>query len=205
MRPFLFFALAIALLLIACDQRPPVAAFDARAAAENLCLRERLLWGDAVEQLAPATPDSDGRSTWQVRFAPAADGTHRLVLVDAATGWARQPPPGYVPRRAAIVAGAQVQPGVVRDGIAILIIAEPQAGLDAAAIGRLTREAARLNDLASRTGLWPLFSVHTDQAGRVGLVYGWQGDRGIERDEDIAAWMRTRAGIATPRWVDLGR
>ena len=189
--------------LAGCNQNRPLAAHDARSAAENLCLRERLDWGDAIETLAPG-PVPGRHDAWQVAFAPAHDGSPRVVLVDGVTGWAALPPPGYEIRRQprGEPAAAPAATAVV-DGPWILVVEEPVPGLEAAAIGRLTREATRLNDLATRTGLWPLFSVHTDRAGRTGLAYGWQGDRGIARDDSVADWARHRGGLPAVRWVDL--
>jgi hypothetical protein len=207
MRPLLL--LASLLLVVGCQPHRALSRSSAVSLAENLQLREGLEWGSPVEVLAPSACDADGRCWWQLRYAaprpaPGQGATARVILVDAASGWARLPPPGWAVRLPPC-APPTTTPAAAQlvDGRSILVVAEPVA-VDTARLGELEREAARLNDLAVRGGLWPAFKVHTDRAGRTSLIYGWQGDRGIAPDEAVRDWVQIRAGTKSARWVDLG-
>jgi hypothetical protein len=193
----LWLALPAVLLLTACEPRAPLNRGQVVAIGDNLQRQEGVMWGDPAEVLAPG-PAADGRSWWQVRY-PGGE----LVLVDATTGWARRPWAGYAPRSQAVpvaaVAGAT--PLVVIDGSLVYQLAAPEE-LTTERLGEMEREAARLNALAVQYQLHPLFSLRIDRQGRSSLLYGWQGDRGIARDEHIADWVRLR----TPwrgEWIEL--
>ena len=190
-------AIPAMLLLVACEPRSPLNRGQVVAISDNLQRQEGVMWGDPVEVLGPA-PAADGRSWWQVRYAGG-----ELALVDAASGWARRPWPGYAPRSrpvpVATVAGTT--PLVILDGSLVLQLSAPEE-LSTERVGELEREAARLNALAVQHQLHPLFSLRTDRQGRSSLLYGWQGDRGIARDEQIADWVRLRTSWRAT-WIEL--
>ncbi len=62
-----------------------------------------------------------------------------------------------------------------------------------------------LNAAAARDGLLPLFSLRADAARRQSVIYGWQGDSGIARDERLRHWIDRQLGgsASTTAWVDL--
>lgn len=188
----------VAVLLIAgCESRPPINRGQAAGIADNLQRERGLAWGDPEESLEPAATGTDGHRWWQLRYR---DGG--IILVDADSGWARLPPPGYVARaRAARGHALEPAPVIVEEGSLVLRLTEP-VELPTEREGELEREAARLNQLATQTGLHPLFSLRTDRQGRASLLYGWQGDRGIARDQRVTEWVRVRTTYA-PAWVDL--
>lgn len=186
-----------ALLIAGCESRPPLNRGQAVGSADNLQRERGLAWGDPEESLEPATAGTDGHRWWQLRYR---DGG--IILVDADSGWARLPPADYVARARAVPRPASdPAPVVIEEGSLVLRLTEP-AEIATEREGELEREAARLNQLATRTGLHPLFSLRTDRQGRACLLYGWQGDRGIARDERVAEWVRLRTVYATA-WVDL--
>ncbi len=188
--------LPVLLLLAACESRPPVNRGQVVAIADNVQRMQSVNWGDPQEVLPPV-PGPDGRSWWQVRYR---DG--HLVLVDADSGWGRLPPADYEPRVRMRPTTTPAGGGAVtEEGSLVLRLSEP-AVLDGEAAGRLEREAVRLNDLATHNGLQPLFSVRSDRQQRSMLLYGWQGDRGIARDDQVSAWIRSRTTYQ-PTWIDL--
>lgn len=191
--------------LVGCDKRPPINRGQAAAIADNVQRQNGVDWGDPTEVLEPA-PGADGRSWWQLRYR----GEH-LILVDGASGWGRLPPPGYQPRikvRQVAAPALSGQPAatpatapIVTEGSQVLRLTDP-AELSPEALGTLEREAAQLNVTAAQTGLHPLFSVRTDRQGRSTLLYGWQGDRGMARDEKAVDWVKSRTA-RVPVWVEL--
>lgn len=201
MRPSLLPLLAAVLVFAGCEHRLPINRGMAAGIADNVQRSQGLSWGDPIEVLTPTTPDADGHRWWQMRYA---GGELRLIIVDAESGWGRLPPAGYVPRgRPQPPLPPQLSAAMVQDGSVIYALTIP-AAFDDAGRGNLEREAARLNSLAAKTDLHPLFSVHTDHSGRVALIYGWQGDRGMARDEHVAQWVALRTGYApTAQWMDL--
>ena len=185
------------LLLTSCEARPPINRAQAAGIADNLQRERGLAWGDPEEALEPAAPGADGHRWWQLRYR---DGG--VILVDGDSGWARLPPAGYAPRaRAVHTRASDPVPVVVAEGSLVLRLTEP-AELATEREGELEREAARLNELATRTGLHPLFSLRTDRQGRASLLYGWQGDRGIAEDHHAVDWVRLRTSY-TAAWIDL--
>jgi hypothetical protein len=191
--------LPLLLLLNACDSRPPIVRSEVGSLAQNLQVREGLAWGDPTD-LQPPAP-FEGHRWWQVAYAGG-----QVILVDADSGWARLPPPGYAIRRTPAAstapATAQAAPVTVSEGSWILVV-EPSRRREPADLADLEREASRLNALAGQTALYPLFSVRTDHQGRSALVYGWQGDRGIAQDPRITTWLGQRTAHRDHRWVDL--
>ena len=83
---------------VSCEHRAPLTQGEAVGIADNLQRREGVAWGEPTEVLPPGDYDAQGKRWWQLRYQPAADGVVRIILVDAATDWARLPPPGYVVR-----------------------------------------------------------------------------------------------------------
>ena len=39
--------------------------------------------------------------------------------------------------------------------------------------------------------------------GNLQLIYGWQGDHGIQRDEHVRDWLRLRSRYESSYWIDL--
>ncbi len=196
-------AVAIIAVLAGCQASRPLERSQITTLADNMQIREGLSWGSPREVMEPGPADADGHRWWQLRYVESKDpGAARIILVDADSGWARLPPAGWTMRIVPHPAPPVTVPTLVKDGSAILVVIEPQP-VTTPRLGELEREAARLNAIAARTDLWPLFKVHTDKAGRTSLIYGWQGDRGIAQDDRIRDWIQIRAGVKTARWVDL--
>ncbi len=200
----------LAVLVLAgsgCEHRAPLGEAEVLSQAESLQREGGLFWGSPVEVLPPAAPDADGHCWWQLRYTDGSLGPadDRLILVDSITGWARLPFPGYR-RRVPVVSasGMPLAPVTVADGPAVLLLTTP-AIIGQLAIDRLDHEAANLNALGAGSGIYPLFSVRTDEQGRSCLVYGWQGDRGIQRDTRVSAWTSLHSSYGTGTWVDLRR
>ena len=192
----------VALLTVGCVAPPPISRGAAAGIADNVQRAHSMNWGDPVEVLPPSAPDAQGHRWWQVRYPGTPP---RLILIDADSGWGRLPPADYVARGQAQVppSPAAARPPMLQDGSFIYCLTAP-AEADAAAVAELEREAARLNALAATTDLYPLFSVRTDRSQRSALIYGWQGDRGMARDEHVAQWVALRTTYApTAVWSDL--
>ena len=193
--------LVILLAVSACDTRPPLTRGQAIGSADQFQLARGWTWGEPVEVLAPGLADAQGRRWWQVRYADGGDGP-RVILVDDASGWARRST-GLVQMAPAahLPVAATAADLALADGRWVVMV-EPFASREADAEAALEREAARLNALASGAGRYPVCSLRHDPAGRSALVYGWQGDRGMARDESLLAWFAD-AGHPTAAWVDL--
>lgn len=200
-RPLLVLAL---LALVACEGRPPLNRAQVIAGTDSLLLREQLQWGEAVDVLPPpAAAAPDGRRWWQVRYPDAPDGTARIVLFEDETRWSRLPPAGYVPRVAAASREPDPARVIIQPGPSILLLEGVRIHPEDAR-ARLLVDAAELNTLAGRTGLHPAFSVRTGRDGTLSLVYGWQEDHGIARDERVRDWLRLRTKYGDSAvWVDL--
>lgn len=204
--------LALLLLLTAaCESRPPINQAEVVNYADDLLRREGLWWGSPIEVLKPELADPADRRWWQLRYAegavtgPGSEATvARIVIVDANTGWARLPPPGHPIRVPATGKPSAAAPVTVQEGPYVLLVTEP-AEMAPERQAELEREAARLNSIGTEGGLYPLFSVRTDRQGRSALVYGWQGDRGIQRESRIGEWLQARTPYGVGTWVDLSR
>lgn len=196
----------LALLLLAgCQQpRPPLSPGQAANCADSLLLNERLSWGEAGEILPPDGADSAGRRWWQVRYKSGPDGVPRLVLVDDQTRWARLPPADWVPRVTVNTPHASPVPERLLAGPWILAVVGPEVEPAEQRARRLV-DANELNQLARQTGLVPAFSVREQRDGGVQLVYGWQGDGGMARDEHVREWLHLRTRWRTSVWIDLTR
>jgi hypothetical protein len=193
---------ALLLMLVGCEDRPPITRAQVVANAYNLQLRDGLNWGDAVETLAPVTPDERGHLWWQVRYRPGSDGATRMLLVDAETGWVRHPPAGYVPRLPPPPKISGDQALTVAEG-SFVVVVTPAKPADAEARQALDKEVLRLNALATNTGLLPLFSVREQRDQQVSLVYGWKNERGIARNERVVEWLTARTPYRDVVWEDL--
>ncbi len=190
-------------LLLGCEGRPPLNRAQVVAAADSLLLRENLTWGEATEVLPPVAPERDGRRWWQIRYAPGPDGRQRIVLLDDESRWARLPPADWVPRVAAVSRVADPSEVVLQAGPSILIVSGTQRFPEERR-AELLVDVAELNRTAGRTGLHPAFSVRQDRDGSLGIVYGWQEDHGIVRDERIRDWLALRTRWTDSVWIDLG-
>jgi hypothetical protein len=196
-------AVLLAVLVLAgCEPRQPPSRGEVVAIAGSHQRIAGTAWGEPVDVLPPPQgTDPDGRRWWQLRYAPAIDGTARVLLVDDDSRWVRTPPPGWTLRLAADPLPPQVPVHRPDPGTWLLVLVPPQA-TDEAGRTALETEAVRLNTLAGAQGRLPLFAVRGD-AGRAALVYGWTGTGGIARDERLAGWVRS-AGGRDPVWLDLG-
>jgi hypothetical protein len=193
----------IAVFVVGCQQpRPPLSPGLAANCADSLLLNEHLAWGEATEILPPDGADADGNRWWQVRYKPGPDGAPRLVLVADQTRWVRLPPADWVQRVKADTPSASPAPEKLLAGPWILDVvgsgSEP-----AEQRARRKVDANELNQLAVRTGLVPAFTVREQRDGQVQLVYGWQGDGGMARDETVRDWLRLRTRWQTSVWIDL--
>jgi hypothetical protein len=193
---------AILLLLGACETRPPLTPGEVGGIADHLQLRENISWGEASEILPAAPSVIDGKRWWQVRYHDAPDGAARVILVDDDSGWARLPMPGYALRLTPSAKPSQSAPVVAAEGGFVLVLT-PAESVDETRRSALEREVVRLNALSGGNGLIPLFSLRRGRDERVSIVYGWQGDQGIAKDERVVEWITIRTPYHTPRWVDL--
>jgi hypothetical protein len=201
MRSRAMLIVVLALAVLGCEGRPPTTRAVAIAAADSLLLRDdRGDWGDAAEVLPPDAPDREGRRWWQVRYAAGADGRERVILVDYITGWARYPWPGYRTRVDTISQTAHPEAVRAQEGSFVLLVEENRDPEHRAELGV---DCSELNHLARRTGLVPLFSLHESRDGTLRVIYGWQGDHGIMRDERVRDWLTVRTRFQDPRWLEL--
>ncbi len=193
---------AILLALGACEARAPLTQGEVTGIADHLQLRENLSWGEASEVLLAAPNPADGKAWWQVRYHDAPDGAARVILVDDASGWARLPLPGYVLRLTPNAKPGVSAPVAAAEGTFVLVLT-PVEAVDQTRRTVLEREVVRLNALSGGNGLVPLFSLRRGRDDVVSIVYGWQGDQGIAKDERVVAWITARTPYHTPRWIDL--
>ncbi len=188
------------LVLAGCESRPPLNRGNAVAAADSLLIRDHHSWGNPSEVLRPGAADAHGHRWWQVRYPAGGSGTDRIVLVDDATGWARLAPPGYRP--SVVARSRPVDPAAVElvSGEFVLLVAPEQP---AERESEMRIDVAELNRLASRTGLFPAFSLRQERDGRATIVYGWADGHGMLRDESVRDWLALRTRFTDSRWVDL--
>ena len=192
------------LLITACESRAPLSQAQVTGLADSLQRREALAWGQPVEVLPPASPDARGHRWWQVRYADAGEGRVRVVVVDEDSEWARLPPPGYLVRVSAAGHPGGANPVLVAEGAFILAVTPAEKADDRRRVD-LEREVVRLNALAGNTGLMPLFSLREQRDQTVGIVYGWQADRGIAKDERVVEWLAARTPYRDCVWTDLAK
>jgi hypothetical protein len=192
------------LFIISCESRAPLSQAQVTGLADSLQRREGLAWGQPVEVLPPASPDAQGHRWWQVRYADVGGGNVRVVVVDEDSGWARLPPPGYLVRVAAAGRPGGANPVLVAEGAFILAVT-PAEKAEGPHRVELEREVVRLNALAVNTGLMPLFSLREQRDQTLGIVYGWQADRGIARDERVVEWISARTPYKHCVWTDLAQ
>ncbi len=202
--------LLASVLALGCDPAressgPAVARGRAMAAADAYLDHRELDWGPIVRVWQPeADPLLEGL-WWQIDYRVGPAGTHRCLLVDAQSAWVRRPPEGYRARidlRATSPAVPRAPPGGARpvredDDTWIVVCEAPHPpGPDPA--GRV----AALN--AAVRGRWrELFTLRELPGGRVQLVYGWEGDSGIVRDDELLHTLRELPGCAGARWFNL--
>lgn len=201
-RMFLVPAAVMVLLVAGCEDRAPITRAQVVSNAYNLQLRDGLVWGDAIEELPPAEADEHGRRWWQIRYRPGPAGEVRIMLVDGESGWARQPPAGYVPRLTQAPKATGDQPLTVAEGPYVLVVT-PAKALDAEQRRALEHEILRLNALATNTGLMPLFSLREQRDQQLSLIYGWSHDHGIAREPRVVDWLTLRTPYREPVWEDL--
>jgi hypothetical protein len=197
--------LAFLLALAGCEQRQPVDHAAAISYADDLQRRDGADWGAPLEVLGPDGTDALGHRWWQLRYAdqPGDHAGDRIIIVDAESGWAQHPYPGYAVRvPAALSKPSSEHPLTVQEGPWILLVTDP-AVLAQDRSAELEREVSRLNALGAETGLYPAFSIRADRQGRSAVVYGWQGDRGIQQDARVGDWLSTRTAYGRGTWVDL--
>lgn len=195
----------IALLLTACERdRMELTRGRVMALADQFCTGQQLAWGPVDEAWPPLQGHPIYGDWWQVDYhGPSQDGQPTVVLVDADSGWARRPWPGYPLRVALPAAGSSAaapsDPSTwVRPGRWILALAH---NAEAAA---LDIRIANLNNTARVDRLPPLFSRRAPRHGPVQLIYGWDGTSGIRRDGRISAWMAEHTTVGDSVWIDLG-
>ena len=111
---------------------------------------------------------------------------------------------GYAIRTRALVnhAASPSPAVVVQDGPFVLLLTPPTV-LSREAVSALDNEASRLNAIAATSGLYPIFLTRRDDQGRSALVYGWQGDHGIQRDSAVTLWLSKHSSYTATTWVDL--
>ncbi len=194
--------MALLLASVSCEHRAPLTQGEVVGIADNLQRREGVAWGEPSEVLPPGDYDAQNRRWWQLRYQPGADGVPRIIVVDAESDWARLPPSGYVVRVPPTGKPGAANPVVVAEGHEVLTVV-PLAVGDEARRTALSREVVRLNALAGDSGLMPLFSLKDAHDGRLGIIYGWQGDRGIARDDRVVTWLEARTSYRDASWVDL--
>jgi hypothetical protein len=197
------FLLVLGLLVfIGCEQRQPLNRSMAAAIADHYQRYQNVNWGDPIESMAPGEPDQHGRTWWQFRYQSGPDGARRMILVDNDSGWSRFPSDDYLERVPPQARPSATNPLQVVEGSWILRLAPPRQVNDDERV-KLEREAIRLNTLAGQTGLVPIFSLRRHSDGQAELIYGWQADRGIARDERVLDWVNRRTGYVDAAWENL--
>lgn len=197
--------LAVLLLLSGCEERVPLNQSMAVSIADHYQRYQSVNWGDPTEVLAPGEPDAEGRRWWQMRYRTSEDGVRRMILVDHDSGWARYPTGDYIERVPPKGRPDAANPLQVVEGTWVLRLAQPKP-LDQPQRVALEREVIRLNTLAGQTGLVPIFSLRQHSDGQGGIIYGWQADRGIARDEQVLDWVKRRTVYGeAAAWEDLKR
>lgn len=170
------------------------------AVADQLVERLQLGWGP-VAQIWPPRQGPDGRRWWQVDFHSApTEGDVGVVLVDADSAWARLAPLDWPLRQSGRDSGAHELPqrgsrtvSIPRAGTWILVLdGSPD-----------DREIADWNAAARRQGLPPLFARWQPRGAEARLVYGWNGEEGIQPDAELAAWVRSQGPWRADTWLDL--
>ncbi len=195
--------LAVLLLLGGCEERVPLNQSIAVSIADHYQRYQNVNWGDPTEVLPPGEPDADGRRWWQMRYRTGEDGARRMILVDHDSGWARYPAMDYIERVPPRARPDAANPLQVAEGSWILRLTRPKI-LDQQGRVAMEREVIRLNTLAGRTGLVPIFSLRQHADGSSTVIYGWQADRGIARDEQVLDWVKRRTVYGEDAaWEDL--
>jgi hypothetical protein len=200
-RRFAFYCLVL-LNLIACEARQPMDRYLVVTMGDSLQRREGLSWGDPIDVLGPDRADADGHKWWQITYKDGPRGESRMILVDAHTGWARFPGPDYHPRVAIASSPLPLFPHQAQTGAFILLVTGATT-YDAGSRPTLEAEVRQLNEMAKNTGLYPLFEVREARGQGVQIVYGWQKDGGIQRDERVRDWLHVRTRFDKSVWVRL--
>jgi hypothetical protein len=191
--------IAMALMVASgCGERQALDRYIVIGVADSLQRREGINWGAPQDVLPP-----EGRSSWwQVSYGSGPDGESRLILVDNETAWARFPPPNYRPRVPAESRPVQGQEVAVQPGPWVLVVTGTQSYQEGARPD-LEAEVRQLNELAEHTGLYPSFSLREERGGGVQIVYGWQKNHGIARDEKVRDWLHLRTRFDHSLWIRL--
>ncbi|NRA37476.1 MAG: hypothetical protein HRU15_05005 [Planctomycetes bacterium] len=203
-------------LIAACDDpRVPMVPGQVLAIADMRLELKGLEWGIARELLKPADPDENGRYFWTIQYAPGPNDEIRVIFVNEHTQWAQIHEVG---RKTDSRAGSklktpdkietmQVQPRsekiaqqlAMQEGSMIFIVAEEAIKGQRS---NFQAEANRLNIFAEASGLLPNFSVRTFTGGSQ-LIYGWNGEHGIQKNKRISDWVELRTDYTASYWLDL--
>jgi hypothetical protein len=195
----------LALMATACTEREPPNEGQVTAMAGALVEQYDLVWGPPTAVWPPSSPDADGRRWWQVDYRDHRALRDPVVLVDAQTGWARfaqageQIRFGISPLRNRHIDRPAAPPASGDAGSWILVVSEHDEDLD------IEAEARRLNQIAGRSSLRPLFSVRITRRGDRQVVYGWDGTQGINRDDLVTQFLLRWGEPAPIGWEDLAR
>jgi hypothetical protein len=195
--------LLLLFLLCACEpEREPLSQARVLAVAADRVEYLDLAWGPAVQAVPPDAPDpATGNLYWQVYFESAPDGGERVMLVNPYSGWARPAPSDHALRTMLFpVTPRQAARRRPVRGSWILVLDTVAADEQPDDWGQ---EVTRLNQLASLTSLYPLFSIRRARDGTVQLIYGWHAEGGIPRLEGVHGWVRNRTDYEDLQWVDL--
>ena len=175
----------------------------AMANADAQVMRQQLNWGPIDRVFEPA-PWRDGM-WWQINYhPPVGEEGPCIILVDANSGWARLPPSDYAPR-------VMASPGSSATSNVARPLAAPEAPrgtwvlqIDAAEYqDDLPGLALQVNDLARSKGLPAIAVVRMSPSPHV--VYGWQGDYGMEYDPSLVHWLQQSRPAWRTVWIDLAR
>lgn len=194
----------VLLLVLGCVDRPPPNDAQVSAAAAAMVRQHGLVWGPVTAVWPPGEADAEGRRWWQVDFREALGERRPVVLVDADSAWVRFPDPGervrvgLSPLRSRVVDRPAEPAGP--DGSTWILVVREYARDQTRVAGA---EAERLNAFAADSALRPLFSVRSTTVGGIQLVYGWDGERGIRRDEAVADYLERWDEPPPLRWIDL--
>jgi len=187
------------LVVLGCEQRPPVNAYQAAAIADSYLDHLGEDWGPRWEILPPPDPDAR-RPYYQVAYAPdPVTAEPRLVLVNRRSGWPRLPPQDWQRRVAEPGLEARYPSmGHYLPGDQILVISDSEGGVE-----DLAASAQALNKRLVADGLPPLVSCDGDHPGGPVLVYGRTGRGGIPKTPAIREWFEANTPYRDFAWVRL--
>ena len=191
----------VLLLLSSCDDpRIPLARGTVISFADMKLELEGRDWGRARSVVPPGEGDYDGRRFWTVHYGLGPDNEQRIVYVNDETHWAHvrsARDPALVTTNA-----VQAKPAAVMrqsqypSGSFIVVLSQGQEQ-------QIRSEVNRLNKLALENGLLPQFSTRALPNASFQLVYGWNGEHGIERLDEIGDWISLRTSYTSFYWLNL--